>query len=56
MAEPWVPPVIKRLIVLEINPHPERPYRRLGWSDEEYAEYLLGWNEGQPRPNQGVML
>lgn len=47
--------MIKRLIVLEINPHPGRPYRRPGWSDEEYAEYLRGWNVGQ-RGGQGWML
>ncbi len=53
---PWVPPVIERLIVLELNPHPERPYRRPTWSDEEWMSYLEGWNAGQPRPSQPVML
>jgi len=46
---------VPRLRFLELNPHPGRPYRRPTWSDEEYAEYLRGWNEGR-RGGQGVLL
>ncbi len=55
MADPYVLPMIERLVVLEISATPGRPYRRLDWSDEQYAEYLRGWNEGQRR-GQGWML
>ena len=53
--KPWRLPEIERLIFLEITAYPGRPYRRPWWSDEEYAEYLRGWNDGLRR-GQAVLL
>lgn len=55
MAEPRALPKIERLRFLEISATPGRPYRRLDWTDEQWAEYLRGWNAGQ-REGQGWLL